>query len=96
MSPAGGRRLSAPPLLTWTPVRGATYYNVQLLRGQERVLVRWPRATSLSSSAAGASTAARHVLRRGRYCWYVWPGFGERSDARYGKLLGPALLPRVA
>ena len=88
VSPAGGRRLSAPPLLTWTPVRGATYYNVQLLRGQERVLVRWPRATSLKLKRRWRFDGRRHVLRGGRYCWYVWPGFGERSDARYGKLLG--------
>jgi hypothetical protein len=26
-------------------------------------------------------------LTPGRYHWYVWPGFGKRSDRRYGRLL---------
>jgi len=27
-------------------------------------------------------------LGRGLYRWYVWPGFGSKAAARYGKLIG--------
>jgi hypothetical protein len=82
-----GRRLLAPapravtgarPVLRWTPVRGARYYNVQLFRRGRKVLSRWPR------------TARYHVpkLARGTYAWYVWPGKGPRRANRYGALIG--------
>jgi len=32
-----------------------------------------------------------HRVRRlapGRYCWFVWPGLGTRSERRYGPRLG--------
>ena len=46
ISPGDGARLSAPPLLTWTSVRRATYYNVQLFRGR-KLMSTWPDGTSL-------------------------------------------------
>ncbi len=36
LSPADGARVTAPPVLTWTPIRDASYYNVQLYRGAAR------------------------------------------------------------
>jgi hypothetical protein len=34
-------------------------------------------------------------LEPGRYRWLVWPGFGARSEADYGRRIGPATF-RVA
>ena len=45
VSPPAGAKVSAPPLLVWTAVPNATYYNVQLWR-RGRVLSAWPARTS--------------------------------------------------
>jgi hypothetical protein len=76
--PAHGARVHSAPTLVWKPVRGARYYNAQLLRRGHKILTRWPRGPHLQL----------HKLIPARYCWYVWPGFGKRSERRYGKLLG--------
>lgn len=78
LSPSAGARTAKAPLLTWTPVRGARYYNVQLFHGARKVLSRWP-------------TSARFQLpklARGTYTWVVWPGEGLRAENRYGPELG--------
>jgi hypothetical protein len=83
--PARGARIRHAPMLVWKPVRRARYYNAQLLRSRHKVLTRWPRKPQLQ-------------LRRlvpGRYCWYVWPGFGKRSEHRYGDLLGKSCFTLV-
>ena len=76
--PAHGARVHSAPTLVWKPVRRARYYNAQLLRRGQKILTRWPRGPHLQL----------HKLVPARYCWYVWPGFGKRSERRYGKLLG--------
>jgi hypothetical protein len=66
-------------VLRWRAVRRASYYNVQVWRGSRRkVVTAWPRGTSYRVRR----------LRPGRYTWYVYPGFGGRAAARYGRLLG--------
>jgi len=45
--PANGQHLRNPPMLAWKRVRHARYYNAQLLRGDRKVLSRWPRRTRL-------------------------------------------------
>ena len=86
--PLDGRVVSAPPLLRWTPPPGATYYNVQLYYGPQKVLSAWP-SRARQKLARGWSYQGRYFrLRKGTYRWYVWPGFGSRSAARYGQLLG--------
>jgi len=87
LNPAPGERLSAPPLLTWTPVKGATYYNVVLVRGR-RVYSAWPVRSRLQLPRAWVYRGRRQQLRPGLYRWYVWPGFGPLSAGRYGGLLG--------
>ena len=47
LAPAAGAQLTGPPLLRWTAVRGASYYNVQLYRGKHKVLSIWPGQASL-------------------------------------------------
>ena len=87
LSPAPGERVTARPLLTWTPTRGASYYNVQLVRGGT-ILSVWPRTTSLTLPRSWVFHGHRYRLHRGVYRWYVWPGFGRLTAARYGGLVG--------
>jgi hypothetical protein len=87
-SPADGARLRAPPVLRWTAFAGASYYNVQLFRGRQKILSTWPAATSLKLQRTWTYGGKSYRLVPGRYAWYVWPGLGRRSATRYGKLLG--------
>lgn len=89
LSPAPGAHTGTPPLLTWTPVPKARYYNVQLYRGG-KILSRWPTGASLQLPRTWRFDGRRHRLRPGRYRWYVWPGFGARKAARYGHMVGTA------
>jgi hypothetical protein len=88
LSPIRGARLRAAPLLVWKPVRRARYYNVQLIRNGRKVLSRWPGVAKLQLRRTWRFAGRTRRLRPGRYCWRVWPGFGNRSQDRYGKLLG--------
>ena len=75
-------------MLTWTPVRGATYYNVQLYRQGAKVLSMWPAHARLQLPRNWRFDGHRYRLRPGRYRWFVWPGFGKRSAGRYGHRIG--------
>jgi hypothetical protein len=88
LSPARRARLAQPPLLVWEAVKRATYYNVQLYRGREKILSRWPRAEEFQLSETWRFGGERQRLKPGPYTWFVFPAFGERSDRRFGKLLG--------
>jgi hypothetical protein len=87
LSPAPGTQVTNPPQLVWTAVRGASYYNVQLMRGR-KVLSAWPVRTRLQLRRTWRYNGRRYRLRPGVYRWYVWPGYGRISAARYGRLLG--------
>jgi hypothetical protein len=88
VSPADGAKLKKAPKLTWIGTATAHYYNVQIFRGQTKILSAWPTATSLALKKAWTFSRHRYRLTRGTYRWYVWPGLGTRADARYGPLLG--------
>jgi hypothetical protein len=79
VAPARKARTGTRPLLRWTPVRGARYYNVQLYRGGRKVLTAWPR------SAQYRPPSLSHGVT---YTWYVWPGRGQPAERRYGRLIG--------
>ena len=85
--PAPGEHVSKPPLLVWEKVRGATYYNVILVRGR-RVFSAWPVRARLRVPRAWTYRGRRYKLRPGTYSWYVWPGRGPLSAGQYGKRLG--------
>ena len=87
LTPAPGERVTARPRLTWEPIRGASYYNVQLIRGGT-ILSVWPRTTHLTLPRSWVFHGHRYRLHRGIYRWYVWPGFGALRAARYGGLVG--------
>jgi hypothetical protein len=86
--PANGAHLTSPPELVWKPVRRASYFNAQLLHRGRKVLTRWPVTNRLQLTERWNSLGTSHRLGRGRYCWYVWPGYGPRHDRHYGRLLG--------
>ena len=87
LSPAPAERVSSPPNLVWTAAKGASYYNVQLVRGR-KVLSAWPARPGFQLRRTWVYKGLRHRLRPGTYRWYVWPGRGPKSAARYGSPLG--------
>jgi hypothetical protein len=99
VAPRAGRRLIAPPpgaiialgqppLLRWTPVRRARYYNVQLFRAGRKLLTAWPVRPSYQLKMRWTYGHKARRLGPGRYRWIVWPGYGPRSKADYGKAIG--------
>jgi hypothetical protein len=87
LSPVPGALVTAPPLLTWTPLKAARYYNVQLIR-RGKILSTWPTRAQLQLPRTWVFRGHRYRLHRGVYRWYVWPGYGRTSAARYGGILG--------
>ena len=87
LHPAPGERVRKPPLLVWSAVHRATYYNVVLVRGR-RVFSAWPVRARLQLPSAWTYHGRRYKLRPGVYRWFVWPGRGRLAAGRYGKLLG--------
>jgi hypothetical protein len=91
LAPARGARVDGAPTLRWTEVRGARYYNVQLFRGDRKVLSAWPTKPRLQLDNRWRFDGHRHRLKPGRrYRWMVWPGRGGRSRNDYGRLIGSA------
>ena len=87
LAPLANAHISSPPLLSWTPVRGASYYNVQLYRSG-KVLSAWPKHATFQLRGTWKFEGHRYRLKPGRYTWYVWPGFGKRSAAHDGREIG--------
>jgi hypothetical protein len=91
LAPSNGAvvRLGHPPLLRWTPVRGAEYYNVQLFRNGRKILTVWPARSQYQLKRRWTYRGEVRRLVPGKYRWLVWPGFGRRSKADYGRRIGP-------
>jgi hypothetical protein len=81
-APAASVSMKAPPSLVWTPVKGARYYNVQLIRGR-KVLSAWPVRPGFRLRRTWIYHGQRYSLRPGTYRWYVW----SRTTRRF-RLLG--------
>jgi hypothetical protein len=101
LAPARGAviKVGQPPLLQWTPVPRARYYNVQLMRaaairasrkrgGTHKILSAWPSRPRYQLRTHWTYRGKRRRLSPGRYVWFVWPGYGPRSKADYGRLIG--------
>jgi hypothetical protein len=86
--PAAGARVKAGDLLAWAPVKGSSYYNVQIYRGSRKVLSVWPKQPRLKLPRTWSFDGKKDRLAPGRYRWYVWPGRGPLKAAHYGRLLG--------
>jgi hypothetical protein len=87
-TPLPGQKMKAPPLLSWAPVAKASYYNVQLFRGKQKVMSVWPRTTTFKLVRSWRYGGRDYKLSPGRYRWYVWPGFGPRAQSKYGAMVG--------
>jgi hypothetical protein len=87
IEPFPGETVTSPLRLFWVPVKGANYYNVQLIKGH-KVLSAWPARASFKVPHKWVYHGHHYRLRHGVYRWYVWPGFGKRARAKYGRLLG--------
>jgi hypothetical protein len=71
-------------------VRGARYYNLQLWRrGGHKILSVWPARPRYQLRRRWSYGGHTRRLEPGRYRWFVWPGFGPRSKADYGRRMGP-------
>jgi hypothetical protein len=86
--PAAGAQVGVGDLLAWAPVKGASYYNVQIYRGSRKVLSIWPKQPKLALPRTWSYNGKPDRLAPGRYRWYVWPGRGPLRAAHYGRLLG--------
>ena len=49
-SPTEGSVTKRPPVVEWSAVKKARFYNVQLWRGRAKVLTTWPTSTKLSAA----------------------------------------------
>ncbi len=81
VAPLAGTEVRGAVHLSWTAVKRATYYNVQVYIGKKLVAQAWPTGTRWTLPTKGLKAGKR-------YTWYVWPGIGARRPARYGKLIG--------
>jgi hypothetical protein len=87
-SPRDGRVLRSPPVLRWSAVRKATFYNVQVYYRGQKVLSAWPKKPRRALARRWVYSGRGFSLRKGRYAWFVWPGFGPKAKSHYGQLLG--------
>jgi hypothetical protein len=90
-SPSQGQTVRQPPLLRWSAVAGADYYNVQLFVAGHKVLSTWPIGTTFKLATVWGYRGHTYRFGKGRYRWYVWPGYGPRKAATYGSLLGASV-----
>jgi hypothetical protein len=87
-APAEGAVVGKAPLVQWSPVAKARFYNLQLWRGNLKLLTTWVTHPNAALKPRWKFKGQQHALTSGPYRLYVWPAFGTRRDPRYGKLLG--------
>jgi hypothetical protein len=87
LSPLPGARVTNAPRLSWARVKGASYYNVQLVRGG-RIFSAWPSGTSFKLPKSWVYHGHHYRLHAGVYKWFVWPGYGLLAANKYGHVLG--------
>jgi hypothetical protein len=87
-TPKDGARLRKAPKLSWVANSEANYYNVQLFRGDKKILSIWPVKTASTLKNKWKYQGHTYKLSPGVYRWYVWPGFGARKAVDYGEMLG--------
>jgi hypothetical protein len=100
--PDGARLATIPKKFMWTADGKASYYNFQLYAGGQllaqsttqatpkKILSAWTNAPSLSFKSPWKWEGKSYKMTKGVYTWYVWPGYGARTDAKYGPLMGSA------
>jgi hypothetical protein len=88
IAPRSEARVRGAVTLRWRGVAKATYYNVQLWLRGAKVLTTWPTGTSFRVPSVWLYGGRSYRLKPGRYIWHVWPGFGTRTQHRFGALIG--------
>ena len=88
LSPRDGAKLTKPPRLVWAKVKGASYYNIQLFLGDQKILSAWPKKATFTLKRTWKYAGHSFRLGPNVYRWYVWPGLGARSAVKYGPMLG--------
>ncbi len=88
LTPLNNARLKGPPVARWAVIPRATYYNVQLYRGDRKILSLWPTAPKLPLKRSWTFQGVRYRLAPGVYQLFVWPGFGSFAQQRYGRIVG--------
>jgi hypothetical protein len=86
VTPAATSPARVPLTIRWAPGSAASYFDFVLWRDGARVLDAWPTTAHTVIPAAWSYRGKRYELTRGRYAWFVYPGVGRRSEARYGPL----------
>jgi hypothetical protein len=85
-APPDGAKVKKPPKLVW--IGKASFFNVQVFRGNTKVLSAWPTKTTYLLKKKWKFDRRSYRMSAGVYRWYVWPAFGTRSKPEYGGLLG--------
>jgi hypothetical protein len=88
LAPRANALLRRPPLLRWRKVKRASYYNVQVFRNGKKILSAWPTKPQYQLRRSWRYQGHRHRLAEATYRWYLWAGYGKRSERHYGRLLG--------
>jgi hypothetical protein len=92
IQPQDFARLTVAPLLAWQPASSASYYNIQvwaqLPSGPVKVFSDWPKVNRFQLPPTWKFEGKAQRLTPGTYRWYVWPGEGPFSQAKYGPLIG--------
>lgn len=88
LAPPPAGQVHGATTLRWRAARKAGYYNVQLWRRGAKVLTAWPTGPHFRLERTWKYLGRSQRLRPGRYVWYVWPGYGQRAKARFGRLIG--------
>ena len=88
LSPVNGAVVARSPVVTWSPVAKAHFYNLQLWRGGQKILTTWVRTPKLTLKQRWTTQGKRYSLANGRYLIYIWPAFGTTKKPSYGKMLG--------
>ena len=88
LAPLNGAKVKRPPLARWALIPRATYYNLQLYRGDRKILSLWPRSAQLKLRGTWVFQGVRYRLAPGVYRLFVWPGFGSFAQQKYGRIVG--------
>jgi len=75
-----------PAAIRWASRGAVPYFDFVLWRDGRRILDAWPMTPNTVVPAEWTYRGKRYGLSPGRYAWFVYPGVGRRSDARYGPL----------
>jgi hypothetical protein len=75
-------------MLRWREIKAASYYNIQLFRHGKKILSAWPTRAHYQLRRVWTYRGHRHRLGSATYRWFLWGGYGRRSQHRYGHLLG--------